>query len=784
MQPFRNIMLLILLFCSVDNTLLAQHRLYVSTKGKDSNPGSATRPFLSVEQAARQASSLTGEVTIHIEKGIYYLDKTIQFTSAQFKPRALTIQGSGEVIISAGKLLQLNWKHFEKGIYVVSINDDIPFERLYCNDVLQVLARYPNYDSSASVFNGTAADAIDASRIKKWANPTGGYLHALHGGEWGGFHYRFTGADTAGTLQMEGGWQNNRPSKLHRELRFVENIFEELDAPGEWFLDKNKKLLYFYPPENTNLATSKIEVAHLAKSFVMTGTIQQPLRGISFSNLHFKHNERTFMETKEPLLRSDWTFYRGGALLFDGAENCTISDCVFEGLGGNAIVFSNYNKNNLVTGCHIYNIGANAIAFVGDMAAVRSPSFNYGDYIPYTEMDKTPGPLNNNYPRKCTVDNNLLHDLGQIEKQATGVQIEVSSQIKVSRNSIYNLPRAGINIGDGCFGGHLIEYNDVFNTVLETGDHGSFNSWGRDRFWAAKRNYMDSLLALHPELILLDAQETTVIRNNRWRCDHGWDVDLDDGSSNYHIYNNLFLNGGLKFREGFFRKAENNIMINNSFHPHVWFKNSGDVFTRNIVMRAYAPIGMSDWGASIDHNFFPDQAALEKARLNGTDQNSLAGDPLFVGPAKGNFNVRPNSPALQTGFKNFDMGSFGVQKPSLKAIALRPAIPVLQTTTAITSSNQPIDFLGGSIKPVEGLGDRSAYGLPDESGVIIIVAGKGLLHQSGLQPKDVIVVADGKKVKNVKDFLDIYNALKNFSASIPLTIIRNQQQLTINLNTK
>ncbi|MCH5715032.1 hypothetical protein [Niabella hibiscisoli] len=120
------------------------------------------------------------------------------------------------------------------------------------------------------------------------------------------------------------------------------------------------------------------------------------------------------------------------------------------------------------------------------------------------------------------------------------MQIEVASQIKVSRNSIYNLPRAGINIGDGCFGGHLIENNDVFNTVLETGDHGSFNSWGRDRFWAAGRSYMDSLVAVHPELILLDARKTTVIRNNRWRCDHGWDVDLDDGSSNYHIYNNLF----------------------------------------------------------------------------------------------------------------------------------------------------------------------------------------------------------------------------------------------------
>ena len=53
--------------------------------------------------------------------------------------------------------------------------------------------------------------------------------------------------------------------------------------------------------------------------------------------------------------------------------------------------------------------------------------------------------------------------------------------ITVSHNSIYNTPRAGINISEGTWGGHIIEYNDIFNTVKETGDHGTINSWGRDR---------------------------------------------------------------------------------------------------------------------------------------------------------------------------------------------------------------------------------------------------------------------------------------------------------------
>ena len=71
------------------------------------------------------------------------------------------------------------------------------------------------------------------------------------------------------------------------------------------------------------------------------------------------------------------------------------------------------------------------------------------------------------------------------------------------------MPRAGINISEGTWGGHLLEHNDVFDTVLETGDHGSFNSWGRDRFWHPDRATMDSLVAAHPELIDLDAKTTT-----------------------------------------------------------------------------------------------------------------------------------------------------------------------------------------------------------------------------------------------------------------------------------
>ena len=111
------------------------------------------------------------------------------------------------------------------------------------------------------------------------------------------------------------------------------------------------------------------------------------------------------------------------------------------------------------------------------------------------------------------------------------------------------MPRAGVNISEGTWGSHILEYSDIFDTVKETGDHGSFNSWGRDRYWHPDFNVMASVAENEPELLLSDAISTVIIRNNRFRCDHGWDIDLDDGYTNYHIYTNLCLNGGIKLRE-------------------------------------------------------------------------------------------------------------------------------------------------------------------------------------------------------------------------------------------
>lgn len=778
---------LVLLALSFLTPVLAQKKIFVATNGNDKNSGSIEKPVFSISQGILLSQQLTNKkVEILLREGVYYPDATIELKANDFKGKKIRIAGfeNEAVTISGAKKANLTWSKYNSNIYSAKVKLDFDTDAMFVNSKTAIMARYPNYDAKAKFFNGTASDATSPERVQQWENPTGGFLHALHAGEWGSFHYKITGKDDKGNLKKEGGWQNNRPSPLHPKHRFVENIFEELDAPGEWFYNKAEQTVYYYPLETDNLENAVVEFSNLKTIFSLKGNEQNPIKNISISNIKCVGTKRVLMEKHEPLLRSDWMLHRAGAITLEGTLNCSISNCEFAQLGGTAIMVTGFNRSATIQQNHIQDIGGSGVCFVGEVSAVRSPAFKYEQFLDYNLIDKTPGPQNNLYPKNCLVFDNLIHDIGQIEKQATGVEISMSESISVKNNTIYNTPRAGINIGDGCWGGHEIAFNDVFNTVQETGDHGAFNSWGRDRFWNANRKYMDSITTVHPEIILLDAQKPTIINNNRFRCDHGWDIDLDDGSSNYIITNNICLNGGIKLREGFFRTVENNILINNSFHPHVWFAKSEDVFRRNIVTRNYYPIVIPKWGKEVDFNFFPDAVSLDKAKKNGTDHHSLYGNPMFLDANQGDYSLNEKSTALQIGFKNIDAQNIGVLDTKLRSKALKVTIPKLELPSVSTDTKDiQTEWLDAILRNVNGLGDRSAYGLSSESGVVVVSINNTHPFTSGLLPKDVILGSNETIINDTFGLISLYQGI-SWKGKMNLNIMRDQQPKKIVIQLK
>ena len=678
---------------------------------------------------------------------------------------------------------------YPDGIFQAKTPQGLEIDQLFINGKAQRMARYPNYDpkKKTAAYQGYSADAFSKERAANWADPTGGYIHAMHKSQWGGYHYRITGKDAEGEVTYEGGWQNNRQMGMHKSYRMVENIFEELDAAGEWFHNAKTSTLYYMPDAGVDIADAKVEVVRLRHLIELQGTQAAPVKFISLQGFTVRHAARTFMDCKEPLLRSDWAIYRGGAFLLTGTEDVSILDCEFDQVGGNAVFVNNYNRRTLVKGCHIHDTGASGVCFVGDPKAVRNPLFEYNETQHLSEIDLTPGPKTDNYPADSTVEDCLIHGIGSVEKQPAGVQISMAQGITVRDVSIYDCARSGINVSEGTWGGHLIEGCDVFDTVLETHDHGSFNSWGRDRFWHIKGASAKQVA----ELSLLDAVETSVIRNSRWRCDHGWDVDLDDGSSNYDIYNNLLLAKGLKLREGFRRHAWNNVIVNNGLHPHVWYVGNGDEVSGNILMSQHRPARMKRPNADsarVDQNlFFVADASTVKATSDklGWDKNSIFGDPQFVHPASGDFRVKEGSPAFDIGFKNFPMDQFGVKKPALKKIARTPQLPtpVLAKAKAKRASNKareatrpakPLVWLGASLQALSGEA-FSAYGVGKEEGGVVLtqVAKNSEAAQQGLKEGDVVQQVNGKAVRTSDALLQA--CARAGKKPLTLKIVRDQQ---------
>ncbi|MGN8119931.1 right-handed parallel beta-helix repeat-containing protein [Labrys sp. 22185] len=784
--------------------------MYAAPDGSDQAPGTKAAPKATLGSAVARAIELKVK-EVALKDGTYYMSSPVVLGPAASGLYIHADVGATPILKGSMKLSGLTWTAADptptapiSGVMKTQVN--ATFDQLFLNDKKQVLARFPKYREKAKpgdpeVFlNGSTKAADIKAQSAKWADPAGGILIGMVNAEWGDIYYNIIGKGGTATngLLVGDPIGNNRPEQgLSDNTQYVENIREEVTTPGEWFLDKKTSTLYFYPPLATNLQDASIEVTQSESLIELRGTQAAPVKNVRIDGLTFKQTLNTFMKKTEPLLRSDWMFYRGGTVFIEGGEDIEISNNVLTDVGGNAILVNGYNRRVNIHANYIHDIGASAIAFVGKQSAVRSstdanamPPDQYKDAANYTKLDLTPGPKTNEYPAQSTAADNLIHDIGNRDKQSTGVEISMSMDIKVSHNSIYNTPRAGINIGDGTWGGHVLEYNDVFNTVLETGDHGAFNSWGRDRFWSPDRNAMNTFMAANPDAWKLDVIKPITINNNRFRCDRGWDIDLDDGSSNYIVTNNVLLKGGLKFREGFGRKGSNNIMLNNTFHPHVWFKDSLDVFTNNIVMRKYEPVWLVGFGKTIDNNFFTSKSDLDAVRAMDPnkkwDLNSISGSALFVDPTKGDYSVAASSPALSAavGFKNIDMTQFGVQNERLKAIRKLPDFPAPVIPSAEYVPSDVTVLASMQVVSITTDGQKSSYGLPSIAGVLIeatIVGDIGAT--SGLLANDVILSAGGKPTNSVPDFRAIYDALP-VGQSISLTIMRNQAQQSITLGPK
>ena len=371
-----------------------------------------------------------------------------------------------------------------------------------------------------------------------WSDPSTGQLHTFHGKRWGGWVFQIDRRDEKErTLTWtKGGFQEGRGKEFGAEW-YVDNIFEELDSPGEWYYDVDHMMLYFVQ-NGTELPEEGVGTV-LEEVIVIVGTANQPVKNITIANLSLTHTATTYMSTYEVPSGGDWTVHRGAAIFVEGAEHILVQNCVFDSPGGNGLLLSDYVRDAIIEG--------NEFVWVGDNAIVALGTANL--------IDGT----NGDQPRGTKVIGNLVHEIGIYGKQVCAYVQSIACQTQLLGNVFFNGPRAGVNLNDGFGGGNLLKNNLIFNMVRETADHGPFNSWDRQPYFTKVGSDGQSASLIPAESHLTS---NFIISNYHTT----FPIDHDDGSCYYTDRFNLLVYGGCKNYLGHSKTATDNLYI----YPDGW----------------------------------------------------------------------------------------------------------------------------------------------------------------------------------------------------------------------
>jgi len=213
---------------------------------------------------------------------------------------------------------------------------------------------------------------------------------------------------------------------------FAQNILAELDAPGEWFVDRREKKLFYYPVRP--IAESEIVLATGTGSLLtFAGTKHLNLEGLRFGYNH------------------------GSGLNATQVEHLAINGCTFANLSGTAITLN--GSHSSVQSCDIYNIGRNGISVSGGDRKTLTPAAN-------------------------VIANNHIHHYALFQRTyAPAIHASGCGQT-VRNNLIHHAPHNAITYSGN---EHLFELNEIHHVVMETGDSGAFYT-GRD--WTSQGNVL------------------------------------------------------------------------------------------------------------------------------------------------------------------------------------------------------------------------------------------------------------------------------------------------------
>lgn len=520
---------------------------YVAPDGSDDFPGSVNRPFATVERAQAVVRTLKingalprGGLTVWLYEGDYPRTNALELTEADsgtsLSPITWRAQEGARVRWLGGRrlsgfipvtnaailtrlpesartnVLELNLRSL--GLTNFGALQSRGFARattpahseLFFNGQPMTLARWPNEgsfekiagfppDSSQGDDHGGNIGGLPGGflyagdRPRTWQDPTNAWVHGYWAWDWANSYERIANLDLEKRRVLTAPPHGLYGFRTGQRFYFL-NILEELDQPGEWFLETATGVLYFWPPSPPQ------------NSEILLSLLDQPL---------IRLQDVSHLTLRGFIIEGS----RGNGVELRGGTSNRLAGITLRNLGNNGVTIDG-GRGHTVISCNVFDTGDGGVTLSGGNRQTLESAGHLVENCHFQRQGRW---------SKCYVPAVLLRGVGH----------------QVRHNLIQDHPHCAIQFTGN---DHLIEYNEIHHVALETGDVGAIYS-GRDYSFRGNRirfNYLHETGGVgmgSMGVYLDDCVSGVEVYGNLFYKVH-WAVFIG-GGRDHRVENNLFV---------------------------------------------------------------------------------------------------------------------------------------------------------------------------------------------------------------------------------------------------
>ena len=514
-------------------------------RGNDLNPGTVAAPFRKVERARDAVrgvrASMTNDLVVQLRGGNYPVSATLRFDERDGGAnghRVIYQAYAGELPVLDAGVRVTGWQEAGHGIWKASVIGVENFRQLYINGVRANRARskqvvsgtgWPNPYVSFTTNNWQLTNEFYPDGIKvastaiaaNWKNPKDIEL------VWIGEESKCTWRSHRLLVNsLEDGGSNSTIIKLDNygfvmtsslesrplpEIPFyIENAYELMDEPGEWYFNRSTRELFYIPRAGEDLLTAEVYIPGTAETIlaIAGSSLSKKVSDLVFDGLTFRHTTWLRPSTSrlgaccvqadkyikgfgnigrahKAIFRKEFYFDPAydyeidaegdaegfkpvGSVAVNAAERITIQNCRFENLGGGGIDLTQ---------------GGNAVAIVGNIFRDLSATA-----IVIGRWDQDYCGPNEEVCKDGVIANNLITKVGQEYYNSLAITAFFTDGLTIRHNDLSDLPYSGISSGWGAWAGkgawttsnrrNVIENNHISNFCQKCSDGGGIYTVG------------------------------------------------------------------------------------------------------------------------------------------------------------------------------------------------------------------------------------------------------------------------------------------------------------------